>query len=116
MRTSRLRPTNWVRGATRMWRRSLRLRVVALTLLLSSVVMAALGVFLIDRVGQGLLADKRQAALGDVSSGLVYARGQLESAVRSDTTSVDSLVESIDTELARRGSPSGLFDHRHVGN
>jgi two-component system, OmpR family, sensor histidine kinase MtrB len=110
MRTSRLWPSNGVRSATRMWRRSLRLRVVALTLLLSSVVMAALGVFLIDRVGQGLLADKRQAALGDVSSGLVYARGQLDSAVRGDPNTVDALVESIDTELGRRGSPSGLFD------
>ncbi|HEX4019382.1 MAG TPA: MtrAB system histidine kinase MtrB [Frankiaceae bacterium] len=93
-----------------MWRRSLRLRVVALTLLLSSVVMALLGVFLLDRVGQGLLADKRQAALGDVSSGLVYARAQLASAVRSDPNAVDALVETIDTELGRRGSPSGLFD------
>ena len=110
VRTSRLRPTNWVRATTRMWRRSLRLRVVALTLLLSSFVMALLGVFLIGRVGQGLLSDKRQAALGDVSSGLVYARGQLESAVRSDPNSVDALVETITTELGRRGSPSGLFD------
>ncbi len=110
VRTSRMRPTNWVRAATRMWRRSLRLRVVALTLLLSSFVVALLGVFLIGRVGQGLLSDKRQAALGDVSSGLVYARGQLESAVRSDPNSVDALVETITTELGRRGSPSGLFD------
>ena len=110
VRTSRLRPTNWIRATARMWRRSLRLRVVALTLLLSSVVVAALGVFLIDRVGRGLLADKRQAALGDVSSGLVYARGQLNSAVRSDPNTVDALVESIDAELGRRGSPSGLFD------
>jgi two-component system sensor histidine kinase MtrB len=101
---------NWVRSATRMWRRSLRLRVVALTLLLSSFVVALLGVFLVDRVGHGLLSDKRQAALADVSSGLVYARGQLQSAVRTDPSSVDALVETIATELSRRGSPSGLFD------
>jgi two-component system sensor histidine kinase MtrB len=93
-----------------MWRRSLRLRVVALTLLLSSFVVALLGVFLIGRVGHGLLSDKRQAALGDVSSGLVYARGQLASATRTDPNSVDALVETIATELGRRGSPSGLFD------
>ncbi len=110
VRTSRLRPTSWVRGATRTWRRSLRLRVVALTLLLSSFVVAVLGVFLIGRVGHGLLADKRQAALGDVSSGLVYARGQLAAATNTDPNSVDALVETIETELSRRGSPSGLFD------
>jgi two-component system sensor histidine kinase MtrB len=100
----------WLRRLTRIWRRSLRLRVVALTLVLSSVVMALLGFFLLDRVGHGLLADKRRAALGDVSSGLSYARGQLESAARGDPESVDALVETITTELGRRGSPSGLFD------
>jgi two-component system sensor histidine kinase MtrB len=110
VRTLRPRPANWVRAATRRWRRSLHLRVVALTLLLSSFVVALLGVFLIGRVGQGLLSDKRQAALGDVSSGLVYARGQLDSAVHRDPNSVDALVETITIELGRRGSPSGLFD------
>jgi two-component system sensor histidine kinase MtrB len=102
--------TRWVRRLSRTWRRSLRLRVVALTLALSAVVMALLGVFLLDRVGHGLLADKRRAALGDVSSGLSYARGQLDSAARGDPGSVDALVETITTELGRRGSPSGLFD------
>jgi two-component system, OmpR family, sensor histidine kinase MtrB len=72
--------------------------------------MALFGVFLIGRVGHGLLADKRRAALGDVSSGLVYARGQLDAAVRDDPNSLDALVETITTELGRRGSPSGLFD------
>ncbi len=110
VRTSRWRPANWVRSAARMWRRSLRLRVVALTLLLSSFVVTLLGIFLIGRVGHGLLEDKRQAALGDVSSGLNYARGQLQSATRTDPSSVDALVETIATELGRRGSPSGLFD------
>jgi two-component system sensor histidine kinase MtrB len=100
----------WLRRLTRVWRRSLRLRVIALTLVLSSVVMTLLGFFLLDRVGHGLLADKRKSALGDVSSGLSYARGQLESAARSDPQSVDALVEAITTELGRRGSPSGLFD------
>jgi two-component system sensor histidine kinase MtrB len=100
----------WLGRIPRVWRRSLRLRVVALTLVLSSVVMALLGFFLVDRVGHGLLADKRRAALGDVSSGLSYARSQLDSAARGDANSVDALVETITTELGRRGSPSGLFD------
>ncbi len=106
----RVRPTAWPGAAIRVWRRSLRLRVVVLTLLLSSVVMALLGVFLIDRVGQGLLADKRRGALADVSSGVAYARGQLDAATRADRSSVDALVETVTTELGRRGSPSGLFD------
>ena len=93
--TARWRPVPLFRRATRAWRRSLRLRVVALTLLLSSIVMALLGVLLLNRVGHGLLADKRKAALGDVSSGLTYARSQLDSAAR------------VDPELGRRAGRDG---------
>ncbi len=103
-------PAGWLRAVSRSWRRSLRLRVVALTLLLSSAVVVVLGVVLVDRIGAGLLADKRRAALADVSSGLAYARDQLDSSASSNARAVDALVETITTELGRRGSPSGLFD------
>jgi two-component system, OmpR family, sensor histidine kinase MtrB len=109
-RSLRRSPGGWLRAAARTWRRSLRLRVVALTLLLSSAVVVVLGLILVDRIGHGLLADKRRAALADVSSGLSYARDQLTSAASSDPASVNQLVETIAIELGRRGSPSGLFD------
>ena len=98
------------RWAARRWRRSVQLRVVAATLLLSTLVVALLGLFLIDRVGRGLVEDKRRAALADASSGRVFAQSQLASADRQDPRSIDALLEATVVDLGRRGSPSGLFD------
>ncbi len=98
------------RRAARVWRRSVQVRVVAATLLLSSLVVALLGLLLVDRVGQGLVADKRRSALADASSGRVFAQAQLASADRQDPRSIDVLLEATVVDLGRRGSPSGLFD------
>jgi len=53
-------------------------------LVLSSAVVAVLGLLLLDRVGDRLLEDKRLAALADSSSGLAYAQGQLSATDRTD--------------------------------
>jgi two-component system sensor histidine kinase MtrB len=110
MRPGAARATAWARHLTRHWRRSLRLRVVLATLVLSSTVVALLGVLLLHRVGAGLLEDKRRAALADASSGLAYAQGQLTATDRTDAPAVNALLETVTTDLGRRGSPSGLFE------
>lgn len=99
-----------VRRALGRWRSSLQLRVVTATLLLSTVVVALLGLLLVDRVGSGLIADKRRAALADAASGRQFVVAQLASADRADPRSIDTLLESTVSDLGRRGSPSGLFD------
>ncbi len=98
------------RGLSRYWRRSLRLRVVLATVVLTSVVVTLLGLLLLDRVGDGLLQDKRRAALADAGSGLTYAQGQLTATDRTDEVAVNALLETVTTDLGRRGSPSGLFE------
>jgi two-component system sensor histidine kinase MtrB len=98
------------RGLSRYWRRSLRLRVVLATVVLSSIVVSLLGFLLLDRVGNGLLEDKRRAALADAASGLTYAQGQLTATDRTDEAAVNALLETVTTDLGRRGSPSGLFE------
>ncbi len=99
-----------IRFLGRHWRRSLRFRVVLATLVLSSIVVALLGVLLLDRVGAGLLEDKRRTALADATSGLTYAQGQLTATDRTDVQAVNALLETLTTDLGRRGSPSGLFE------
>lgn len=94
----------------RYWRRSLRLRVVLSTLVLSTIVVGLLGFLLLNRVGHGLLEDKRRAALADAASGLTYAQGQLSASDRTDEQAVNALLETVTTDLGRRGSPSGLFE------
>ncbi len=58
------------------WRRSLQLRVVATTLLLSAAVVAVLGFFLMQQITTGLLRNKQVAAQAEVSDGLEAAKSQ----------------------------------------
>jgi two-component system sensor histidine kinase MtrB len=58
------------------WHRSLQLRVVATTLLLSALVIAVLGFFLTQAVANGLLTNAEKAARGELSAGVVSAEGQ----------------------------------------
>src|SRR5690606_17324851 len=59
-----------VRGVHTNWRRSLHLRVISTTLVLSLLVMAGLGYVLISEVRGGLLDAKVDAAVNDHRAGL----------------------------------------------
>ena len=48
---------------SRRWHRSLQLRVIGTTLVISVLVVAVLGVFLIQQIASGLLANERKSAL-----------------------------------------------------
>jgi two-component system, OmpR family, sensor histidine kinase MtrB len=58
----------------RRWRRSLQLRVVSTTLVVSVAVVAVLGVFLIQQIANGLLQHERTLALSQTSNGLAFTR------------------------------------------
>ena len=60
----------------RRWHRSLQLRVVATTLVISAVVVAVLGFFLVQQITGGLLANERKAALTQTSAGLAIAQAR----------------------------------------
>lgn len=62
-----------VEAARRRWRRSLSLRVVVSTLVLSAAVVAVLGFFLNQRIAAGLVANKVKSATAQVSRGLTLA-------------------------------------------
>ena len=57
----------------RRWRRSLQLRVVTTTLVLSTLVIAVLGFFLTQQISDGLLLNKEKSATAQVSQGLTVA-------------------------------------------
>ena len=58
------------------WHRSLQLRVVSTTLVLSVLVIAVLGFFLVQSVAAGLYNSAEASALAQVKAGLVSAIGQ----------------------------------------
>ena len=99
------------RWALRIWRRSLLLRVTATTLVLSTIVMAALGFSLLSRVTSGLLDAKDRASVGEAAAGLVEAQRVMEAADTGATTpSAARLVDSVVTTLAARAGSPGTFD------
>jgi len=66
------------------WHRSLQLRVVATTLLLSAIVIAVLGYFLAQAVANGLLANAGRSASGQLNAGVGAAVGQSSVDVLAD--------------------------------
>jgi two-component system sensor histidine kinase MtrB len=105
-----------LRAAAGRWRRSLQLRVVMSTVLISLLVVALLGVLVLDRVTRGLLTTQRERAVAEVDSSLQYAAATLAD-VDTDATpeDVDEKLSTMLEQLAARGGPAGTFDILVVG-
>ncbi|MFL1380344.1 MULTISPECIES: MtrAB system histidine kinase MtrB [unclassified Nocardiopsis] len=95
-----------VRGVHTNWRRSLHLRVISTTLVLSLLVMAGLGYVLISQVRSGLLDAKIATAVNDHRAGLNYALAEIQ---ENETGDRDRLMYNIASELAGRSGDTGLY-------
>src|SRR3954449_13559856 len=85
------------RGLT-FWRRSIQARVVVSTLLLSALVVTAVGWFLLRQVEQGLVDHRVSSVLADVSNETTQLRAALASAPGTETdaaTQASQLVSPI---------------------
>jgi len=104
----RTRAAAAARTARIRWRRSLQLRVVTATLVLSALVVAVLGFFLIQQVSYGLLQAKVKSAENQAAQGLVVAEGR--PAVNAKlSSSTPALMNSIVSELEATSSTGGDF-------
>ncbi len=93
------------------WRRSLQLRVVASTLVISLTVVTLLGLFLLSRVTRGILESQQRSALAEAESGLRLAQATL--ATLPATISVDAFNEEVarlTDRLDNQGGDAGTFD------
>ena len=95
--------SNWL---IHRWRQSLELRVVATTFLVSGVVVALLGLVVLDQVKHGLLDAKVRVALAETTSGVHTAQQELDAADRSDPNSQNFTFNHI---VSSRGG-AALFD------
>jgi two-component system sensor histidine kinase MtrB len=81
------------------WHRSLQLRVVGTTLVISAAVIAVLGFFLTEQIAQGLVLNAESSAKIQMLAGLNTARGQsdvnTEPASGSDAETVMSQLSSV---------------------
>ncbi|GAA3751154.1 two-component system sensor histidine kinase MtrB [Salinactinospora qingdaonensis] len=96
-----------VRGVHSRWRRSLQLRVVTTTLVISAFVTAVLGFFLMQQVQAGLLDAKQNAALNDHHAGLTYALNVMQD---SDQSEREGQLDDIAKALGDRSGQTGLYE------
>ncbi|MGZ4590055.1 MAG: MtrAB system histidine kinase MtrB [Actinomycetes bacterium] len=107
--TARRHLARWRRRTTALWRRSLQLRVVTTTTLLTIVLIAVLGNVLLARVRDGLLDDKVQAALAEAAGGTTTAAEAFTQADRS-SADYDTLAQDLVLRLSSAGGPAGAND------
>jgi two-component system sensor histidine kinase MtrB len=88
----------WAR-ARRAWRRSLQVRVVSITLVLSALVVAVFGMTVASRIAAGLLDAKVQAARKQVAQGEAYASSQLKGVTQPGDPALLTTVPAIVAQL-----------------
>jgi two-component system, OmpR family, sensor histidine kinase MtrB len=89
------------------WHRSLQLRVVATTLLLSALVIAVLGFFLAQAIANGLLANAEKAAARQIGNALAVAEGQSSVNVLQTPSSPES-AENVMISTAQTLQKTGI--------
>ena len=92
----------------RRWHRSLQLRVIGTTLVVSVVVVAVLGIFLVQQIASGLFNSARKAAIVQTSDGLTFAQG--DPAVLGPNGSSTSALLSLVTSLQSGSGLGNIYD------
>jgi two-component system sensor histidine kinase MtrB len=93
------------------WHRSLQLRVVSTTLVLSALVIAVLGFFLVQSIAAGLTASAEKSARNEVANGAGFASGQNNLHVLEPQTQFDSLItaEALTSALQKTSGSTGSY-------
>jgi two-component system sensor histidine kinase MtrB len=96
-------PEGLRRGLT-FWRRSIQARVVVSTVLLSAIVVTAVGWFLLRQVEQGLVDERVDSVLSEVGNENSQAEQSLKAATETNAANqVSELLNSINTSGQARG-------------
>lgn len=99
------------------WRRNLRLRLVTITVVISSVVLGILGALLLQRVTTGLLAAKEKSVLTEATAAQVEVQRLLNASDTGiGTPNVTRLVDTAITAIAIRAGSFGSYDALLLAN
>lgn len=93
-----------------LWRRSLALRIVTTTFVLSLAVIWLLGSALLSRVTDGLMQTKVDASLVEAASTASQAQSRLGASDQSDLQGISPLVDQVIAYLASSGTSPGKSD------
>ena len=93
------------------WHRSLQLRVVSTTLVLSALVIAVLGFFLVQSIAEGLLTSAENSARNQVENGAGFASDQNNLHVLEPQSQFDSLItaEALTSALQKTSGSTGSY-------
>lgn len=103
--------TPW-RSLTRLWRRSIRARVVTSTVVLSALVIGLTGWALLDQVANGLATSRREAVVAEARAGFEQAQAQLDASVESEPTAQSQTLSQMVDALT--GATAGQRTHELV--
>lgn len=93
------------------WRHSLAFRVIATTLVASTIALTGLGMMLLSRVTDGLLASRQRTAMSESTAGLIDAQRIISSSTTAAaSTSPAVLVDNVITALAARAGQPALYE------
>lgn len=96
---------------TTTWRRNLQLRLVTITILVSTTVLSIVGLILVNQVTTGLLETKQQSALAESIAARLEVQRILDASdaglVAPNSTRI---VDSVITALAIRSGSPGIFE------
>ncbi|MCW2600347.1 MAG: histidine kinase [Frankiales bacterium] len=96
------------RRALTRWRRSLQIRVIVTTLVISGVVVLLLASLLLGQVGRGLVSAKTRVALTEAQSGLAQAQEQANAGAGSKQA-LEAQLQDIAQNLSLRGQSGGQY-------
>ena len=94
---------------TRSWRRSVLIRVVLTTLLLSSVVIALFTSLLLQSVGRGLVATKTRLSLAEARAGAVFVESAVEQSPADTPEARQNVLVTALRELDVRGGGGSSY-------
>ena len=82
----------WLRTLARLWRSSLQLRTVAITVILSSLTVGIIGGYMSYSVGNNLFESRRQSVLDSSSRATIAAQGRFDAVEDADSVDLDSVM------------------------
>lgn len=99
-----------MRSVVGLWRRSIRVRVVASTVALSALVIFVTGLALLGDVADGLAQNRREAAITEARAGFDQAQLQLDAAVETEPAAQSQTLTQIVNSLAATRGDSRTYE------
>lgn len=93
------------------WNKSLSLRIIATTFIVSTILVTVIGLILINRVSSGILTSKESTSITEASSAINEAQKVVTATdTGAGAPNISTVVDTAVTALAVRAGQSGLFD------